>query len=213
MSQAAPTRGRPAPLVPCRAAHGGEPTADRILSAAAVLFWERGYHAVGIRELAEAVGLSTSTLYHHYRNKQQILFAVIGRFLAEFHHRMLHLLGDAALSPEQRIERTVSEHVTLTTERRQELLVGDPVLNVLSTQQRNEITRLQREYRDAFCSVIMEGVASGAFHVLDPMVSTMAILDMLDGVRSWYDPAQRLTLEALADQYRCLVLTMCGATR
>ena len=57
---------------------------DAILDSAAVLFSRRGYHAIGIRELADSVGLSTSTLYHYYATKQDILYAVIGRFLREF---------------------------------------------------------------------------------------------------------------------------------
>lgn len=187
--------------------------AERILSTAALLFSDRGYHAVGIRELAEAVGLSTSTLYHYYRNKQQILFAIIERFLVEFHDHMLGLLHDLDLPPERRLGRAVVDHVLVTTQRREELLVDDPVLNVLSERQQARITKLRREYRDAICSVIVEGVAAGAFQVAEPMVTTMAMLDMLDGVRNWYRPGHQLTLEKLAECYRKLALSLCRGYR
>lgn len=83
-----------------RAAHGRRraggpvPMSHQILTTAAELFSRQGYHAVGIRELADAVGLSTSTLYHYYRTKQEILFAVIDRFMQQ-------LLGE--LLPADRI--------------------------------------------------------------------------------------------------------------
>jgi len=39
-------------------------TRQRVRDAAVELFAERGYHGVGIRELAERAGLTSATLYH-----------------------------------------------------------------------------------------------------------------------------------------------------
>ncbi len=185
--------------------------ADDILSSAAVLFASRGYHAVGIRDLAESVGLSTSTLYHYYRTKQDILFEIIHRFLGEFTARLVPPLRDKAVPPTERLERAVTEHIALTVTRREELLVGNPVLNALSDEQRSRIAALRREYRDAVRDVIAEGVAAGHFQVADPMLTAMAMLDMLDGVRSWYHPDGPLPVDALAARYRPLALALCRA--
>ena len=162
------------------------PMPDYILTSAATLFSRRGYHAVGIRELANAVGLSTSTLYHYYPTKQDILFAVISRFLHEFTERLVAGLRDGSVPPRQRLERAVTDHVVLTVTRREELLAGNPVLNALTAEQQAHIAALRRAYRDAVRDVIAEGAAAGQFHVSDPLLVAMAMLDMLDGIRSWY---------------------------
>jgi AcrR family transcriptional regulator len=185
--------------------------ADDILSRAATLFSQRGYHAVGIRDLAEAVGLSTSTLYHYYATKQEILFAIISRFLAEFTERLVAGLRDGAAPPGQRLDRAVGEHIELTVTRSEELLVGSPVLNALSPQQQAQIAAMRREYRDAVRDVIAEGVAAGEFHVDDPLLTAMAMLDMLDGVRSWYHLDGSLSLPELAKRYRGFALALCRA--
>jgi AcrR family transcriptional regulator len=185
--------------------------ANDILSRAATLFSQRGYHAVGIRDLAEAVGLSTSTLYHYYATKQDILFEIISRFLTEFTERLVAGLRDASVPPRQRLERAVTEHVQLTVTRSEELLVGSPVLNALSPEQRARIAAMRREYRDAVRDVIAEGVAAGEFHVADPLLTAMAMLDMLDGIRSWYHPDGRLPLPGLAAHYRAYALALCQA--
>jgi AcrR family transcriptional regulator len=184
---------------------------DQILTSAATLFAVRGYHAVGIRELADAVGLSTSTLYHYYRTKQDILFAVIHRFLCEFSPRLTAVLRDTSVPPRRRLEQAVTDHVVLTVTRREELLVAGPVLNALDAEQRARIQTLRREYRDAVIEVIREGVAAGQFQVPDPQVTATAMLDMLDGIRAWYRPEGALTLPELAARYRALALTLCGA--
>lgn len=185
--------------------------ADDILARAAVLFSERGYHAVGIRDLAEAVGLSTSTLYHYYRTKQDILFSIISRFLVEFTERLIPGLRDTSMPPRQRLERAVTDHVVLTVTRGEELLVGSPVLNALSPHQQARVAAMRRQYRDAVSDVIAEGVAAGDFHVADPLLTAMAMLDMLDGIRSWYDPDGSLPLPALATRYRAYALSLCQA--
>ena len=182
---------------------------DYILSSAATLFSRRGYHAVGIRELADAVGLSTSTLYHYYPTKQDILFAIISRFLHEFTERLTAGLRDSSVTPRQRLERAVTDHVVLTVTRREELLAGNPVLNALTAEQQAHIATLRRAYRDAVRDVIAEGAAAGQFHVTDPLLVAMAMLDMLDGIRSWYRDGGALSLTALAARYRTFALALC----
>jgi AcrR family transcriptional regulator len=185
--------------------------ANDILARAAVLYSERGYHAVGIRDLADAVGLSTSTLYHYYRTKQDILYAIISRFLSEFTERLVPGLRDASVPPRQRLERAVTDHVMLTVTRNEELLAGNPVLNALNPQQQAGVAALRRKYRDAVRDLIAEGVAAGEFRVADPLLTAVAMLDMLDGIRSWYHPDGALSLPALAAHYRAYALALCRA--
>src|SRR5687768_2498544 len=47
---------------------------DEILRAALELFFERGFRAVGLRDLTEALNLNVATLYHYFKSKDQILF-------------------------------------------------------------------------------------------------------------------------------------------
>ena len=186
---------------------------DEILSSAAALFSRRGYHGVGIRELADAVGLSTSTLYHYYATKQDILYAIIVRFLREFTEKLISGLRDEAMTPRDRLERAVTDHVTLTVTRREELLVGNPVLSALTPEQQSDIAGLRRSYRDAVRDVIVEGVAAGDFSVDDPLLTAMAMLDMLDGIRAWYHPEGALSLSELAADYCTYALSLCQSGR
>ena len=46
---------------------------QRIVTAAADLFRERGYHNVSLADVAAAVGITAPALYKHFRNKQDLL--------------------------------------------------------------------------------------------------------------------------------------------
>ena len=196
-----------------RAPAGERSMPDEILSSAAALFSRRGYQGVGIRELADAVGLSTSTLYHYYATKQDILYAIIVRFLHEFTEKLVAGLRDDAVTPRDRLERAVTDHVTLTVTRREELLVGNPVLSALTPDQQSDIAGLRRSYRDAVRDVIVEGIAVGEFNVDDPLLTATAMLDMLDGVRAWYHPDGALSLSELAAHYCTYALSLCQSGR
>ncbi|RJF95451.1 TetR/AcrR family transcriptional regulator [Noviherbaspirillum saxi] len=56
-----------------------EPTVsrDRILHAAARLFRERGYQATTVRDIAEAVGILSGSLFYHFRSKAEILLEIM----------------------------------------------------------------------------------------------------------------------------------------
>jgi AcrR family transcriptional regulator len=66
---------------------------EKILDAAEVLFAQRGFSGVGMREVAEAVGLSKSSLFHHFRSKVELYAAVAGRILSMFEQRTVQALG------------------------------------------------------------------------------------------------------------------------
>lgn len=52
-------------------------TKFKILYAALQLFSEKGFEAVSVRDIAGAVGLRESSLYNHFRNKQDIFDSVV----------------------------------------------------------------------------------------------------------------------------------------
>ena len=56
----------------------GSKTKTRILEEAVKLFADKGYDAVTVEMIAEAVGIKAPSLYKHYRSKQDIFRSIIG---------------------------------------------------------------------------------------------------------------------------------------
>ncbi len=52
-------------------------TRDRILDAAAMLFYEHGFHAVGLDAILEEVGVTKTTFYNHFASKDDLIVAVL----------------------------------------------------------------------------------------------------------------------------------------
>mgnify|MGYP004627781649 FL=1 len=54
-----------------------ENTKQKIIETALTLFSERGYDAVSVGEIAEAVGIKAPSLYNHFPSKQAIFDAIV----------------------------------------------------------------------------------------------------------------------------------------
>jgi len=180
--------------------------AGEIMTKAGELFYERGYGATSIRDIAEAVGISSSTMYHHFTNKQEVLFAIVSNFMSDFVEATVPGLRDRTRTPTERIRDCVRTHLRFSEERRPELLVGNPIRYALNAEQQRTGIGFQQTYHDAVREVIEEGCATGEFQVEDIDVTTMAVLDMLNGVREWFRRPGRLTLDEIIGRYQKLVL-------
>ncbi len=69
-------------------------TKQKILDAALDLFAQRGYEAVSVAQIAEAVGIKAPSLYKHYKSKQEIFNAII----AEMDNRYMQQVSQMKIS-------------------------------------------------------------------------------------------------------------------
>ena len=58
-------------------------TKERILDAAIDLISRKGFDAVSIREIAREVGIRESSIYNHFKSKDEILDTIVEYFISE----------------------------------------------------------------------------------------------------------------------------------
>src|SRR3954447_12327695 len=85
------------------------PRQAEIVRVATALFARHGYRAVGMRSIADAVGIRTSSLYHHFPSKEDLLFAISLEVTRDFIAGNVELL-DGSGPPEQRLAALIRRH-------------------------------------------------------------------------------------------------------
>ncbi|MEX1153106.1 TetR/AcrR family transcriptional regulator [Parvibaculum sp.] len=191
------------------AGSSGPKTLAAIREAGLDLIHAHGYEAMSLRELAARVGLQPGSLYNHIRTKQELLFVLI-------HDHMTALLerADAALAgladPRARLEAFTAFHLSYHIERKREVFIGSSEIRSLDADNRATIVALRRQYEDRLCVILEEGAAQGLFAIGDVRVTAYAILAMLTGICTWYEPKGRIGHAALIDIHTRLVLDGVG---
>lgn len=84
-------------------------TKKRIIDEALTLFSTRGFNAVTVEEIANAVGIKAPSLYKHFKSKQYIFNAIIEEMQSRYLQQMekLHING---INPE--IDSTVFDSIS-----------------------------------------------------------------------------------------------------
>jgi AcrR family transcriptional regulator len=190
---------------------GPDTTEAHIVRAAVHLFATRGFHATGIRQLADEVGVNSSTLYHYMGTKEDLLFRIIQSSSA----RLIEAAERAAqmASGEALLCALVYIHVWSHASFREETAVVDNELRSLDTERRAEAVRLRDQYEQFWKETIAAGCESGVFSVRDQAMARLAILQMCSGVAGWYSPSGKASLEDLTTIHAHMALRLLGSQR
>jgi AcrR family transcriptional regulator len=183
--------------------HGGDQKAA-IRAGAARLFAERGYHATGITEICDAVGLGRGALYHHIGSKEELLFEISSMGLDELFEVSEAIVAEPLGAGEKlrRLSRTLMRNLA---ENRAALTVYFRELDLMSPEYRSRLVARRAGYQVLWEGVLAEGVASGEFVAPDPVV-VKGLLGMHNYAYLWLREDGRLTPEEIGDRFCDVVL-------
>jgi AcrR family transcriptional regulator len=184
----------------------GPKTQEAIRRAGLRLIFEHGYEAMSLRQLAAEVGIQVGSLYNHIATKQGLLFELVQDHINELLRQLdLALVGKD--EPRDRLRAFVAFHVGYHMTRKREVFIANSELRSLESRNYEAIVALRGAYEQRLSDILSQGVAAGAFEVVDVQVATFAILSLLTGLCNWYRPGGRLTKEAIIAAHEKLVLS------
>lgn len=78
------------------------------LDAAVACFWQRGYEATSVRDLADKMGISAPSLYNAYGDKHALFVQALERYLDRSMRARIRRLEES-LPPKQAVHRFIEE--------------------------------------------------------------------------------------------------------
>ena len=79
---------------------------EHLIETAAELFNRLGYHAAGIDHVIEEAGIAKTTLYRHFKSKEELIVAVLRRIDERFRENMREAVDQSAREPKQKLLAT-----------------------------------------------------------------------------------------------------------
>ena len=174
-----------------RALSKSQVTRQLILQAAAGLFREKGYAAVSLRDIADAVGLKTGSLYYHFDSKESLVEEILtlgtqGAMAAS--REAVAALGSGA-DPVDKLEAVFTAHTQFLHHEEDFASANLKILHQVPPAIRERHVRQDRQYAD-FCAGIIDEIAQthGLAPGMDRSVLRMLCFGAMNWSISWFDP-------------------------
>jgi AcrR family transcriptional regulator len=172
---------------------------ETLISEATELFAERGYAAVGVDEIADAVGIAGPSIYSHFASKQTILVEAIQRGSRLLHDDAARILASDSTS-QQKLATLVDSYVRLANRERFIIRTLLAEMEQLPPEDREIVRSDQRRYIDTWVDLLRELTGADATAA---RIRVQAVLLMVnDAVQTPHlreRPGFELTLRTIAD--------------
>jgi AcrR family transcriptional regulator len=180
---------------------------ERVLTAAAKIFSERGYAGTTMRAVAKEVDRSAGSLYYHYRSKEELIEAVLDKGIngvSETVHRAVVGLS-AGTTNRDRIDAAIHAHLSSIMEFGDYVLVTRRVLGQVPAHVRRKHVRLRDAYGDFWVMLLESALKSGEIRSdIDLRLTRTFILGALNSAVEWYKP-QGKAIDEVAKQFALLI--------
>jgi AcrR family transcriptional regulator len=181
---------------------------DELLKIAAQLFAERGFRNTTVRDIADAAGILSGSLYHHFDSKESMVDEILQTFQSQLFAAYDEVLA-SGLSPRQKIEAAVRLSFEAIDEHHHEVAIFQNEADWLSGlgERFAYLADRNAQSRQVWLTLLTDGVASGALKPdVDVELAYRFIRDTVWVAVRWYRPGGGLSAEAVADQYLSILL-------
>jgi AcrR family transcriptional regulator len=180
---------------------------DELLELAATMFAERGLRATTVRDIADAAGILSGSLYHHFSSKEEIVDEVLRGFLDWLFDRYQQII-DTEPNPLARLKGLFMASFDAIEHHHAEVVIYQDEAKRLSGQPRFDyVEELNRRQRKMWVEVLTEGIDQGYFRPdVDVDVVYRFIRDTTWVSVRWYQPGGPLTAQQVGQQYLSIVL-------
>jgi len=190
---------------------------EEIIMAAADVLRRNGYEATTMKDIAARVNLTAASLYHHFRNKDTLLLAVLEGGL-DLVIELIEPIVNSDLPATEKLTRMIEAHIVNVTENtavgaamvfeiRSLMSMKSPPRNGGHVDsdalqelidRRDEFFARRHYFEELFRRVVHEGIQNGEFRPVDVGIFTKAMLGAHNWVAVWFRQGGRLDGQAVS---------------
>lgn len=180
---------------------------NEIIDKAAVLFETNGYNKTTINDILREVNIAKGTFYYYFKSKEEVMDAIMDRFMEIGIERAEAVKARKDLSPTEKLL-----HVILA------LRMSEPDSGVIeelhnpenALMHQKSLSGIVREMTPIMTDIVNEGITAGEFTTPFPaqtiqiiLAASMTLLD--DGIFSFTYEEQLLLLQAIIYSFETLL--------
>jgi AcrR family transcriptional regulator len=181
---------------------------EQLLAIAARLFAERGFKNTTVRDIADAAGILSGSLYHHFDSKESMVDEILSTFQEELFGHYDAILAAPDLDPLAKLEQAVLVSFDAIDRHRDEVAIYQNDAAYLLTFERFAyLGERSQQSREVWLTLLRNGIDAGLLRDdLDLELTYRFIRDTIWVAVSWYRPGGRRTHTEIARQYLTILL-------
>lgn len=156
---------------------------QEIIHKSEILFKEKGYSAVTMRDIATAMGMKAASLYNHIKSKQEILSLIILSLAEQFTAGMDAIVASEKTTLEK-LEKIIALHIQITSSHPN----GMASLNANWMHLEEKLDyyfELRDGYENSFRAIIIDGIEKNEISTVNPEVLLFSMLSTLRSLYLW----------------------------
>jgi AcrR family transcriptional regulator len=172
---------------------------EEILTKAADVFEKKGYAQTTILDVAQALELSRSALYHYFKSKDEILEALVLEHTEHAAEHMEQRFARKDESSSEQLRELLTNSINGRMTRGARLRVLDQLAAEMPPEIKQKFDHGRRRFLDLYTRIIQKGIDAGELRPVDARTAALAILGIASWTSWWYSPAGRKSPEELAE--------------
>lgn len=165
------------------------PVPDRresIVTHSSMLFAKKGIAATTVREIGDAAGVFSGSLYHYFKSKDDIVSEVLGRYMADIHSRFSAAV-ERSTSPEDTVRGLISETLAVIDDHPNPTAIYQNDRQYLREHGLLEpVKASSRAVRNYWLGAIRKGIKDGTFRAdIPPEIFYHTLRDALWASMHW----------------------------
>lgn len=168
-------------------------------------FSTKGFSGTSIRDIARAMNMSISNIYHYFGNKEGLLLAVM-EFASTGLMDKLYKVVQTDMPPLERFKKLVRTHIESSDYYKKEVKIFFLDEEHLSEKGDEINYRIQQKILQIYRKELGILKASGLLNSGNITIAAFNILGTINWYLRWYRPEGPLSMEAVADEIVSFIL-------
>jgi AcrR family transcriptional regulator len=186
-----------------------------VVEAAVNVFYERGYTAASIQDIADSLGMLKGSLYYYIDTKEDLLFRVLEEVHDETDLLLDRIAGQSELTGLERLREYVEQVVLYNTTHVARMAVYYHDFDMLSAPRKQEILTRRHRHEEWVTGLIRAAQEAGDLSSdTDPRLLTNFLFGSMSWIYRWYRPKGgrgRVSVAEIADTCAEFVMRGLGA--
>ena len=161
------------------------------------LFYRKGFAQASIRDIGRVAGISSSTLYHYFKNKDELLYEII----MDIGNNLVNILRQTAQEfsdPEERLRQMIFNQICLLREKKEQVKVYIEEQYQLPPRLKRVVYKQHREIYDTYLHELEQLRKDGRLRVNHLPTINFSIFAIMNWVYRWYREDKSLSIEEIA---------------